>query len=891
MANDTLVASNKIPPTKEQIKLSEKKIDALVDRDLPQMVNWWDASVLSLVGVRTVISGTIGTYADQRPMQAMGDTVTDEELQIRHDYRDVKRDGVEKFRINGVERITPAVDEGDGRWSITTKDEFGTVQQRSLTFDKNEALWVDFIADLGDGFEATYAMAYLMAQDSIEVAVPGPDGKPERQSLPAGDIMIMGGDLAYPNATIAEYRARCIDPYNAAFQLKEGQTPPRKLFFIAGNHDWYDGLSAFTSVFCTARDRHSAGKGITIGGWQSDQRRSYFALALPHGWWFWGVDLALNASIDEAQKNYFETMSERTQPGEKIIIIVHAPIWQSMDDSPLHEVSKWARERGAEVVAMIAGDLHFYSRFHSVDPVKPTADEPKLAQQLQLIVSGGGGAFLHPTHQVPHQMKVHWTVPKPAKPLPLDHKGDFKDAVATIADDDGPIFEPAKPFNFRAPHIYPSRGRSMMLSLKNLLLPFHNRKFALFMGVFYLVYAWVFQITTQDPDRELERARADRIKIECNATSHTAKEQLACYKAGVEKFRADRSAARLDIIEAKLGLEPRHATAGTVANRTGPPPSASMAPKSVPQPSNAPNATTAPQSAPATSPTVTATPPATTAERLPLFGQTMVDIVAKSEILGGASSAADLKQDLIEFQKQGGWIGAGSRIWNDRIYPRIDTKHVLYAMLSNPAFFFMIICLYAGLIYYVGFEDGDFVKPAWLKWPVKIAVGGLHGWTHIVVLLGINGALQGIYWHFTDVDSGKFAMIFGVALYSGLLILIGGILGGMIFGLYWVSTSIIGRMHMDSFGALGIAGYKNFLRLRVEKDQITVYAIGLDKVPGRKGWRALNAKDSTSGHNPLIKPIDDLEPHLIEQPYVICATAQKPSAATVKLPRWKSLWS
>ncbi len=444
MANDTLVASNKIPPTKEQIKLSEKKIDALVDRDLPQMVNWWDASVLSLVGVRTLISGTIGTYADQRPMQAAGDTVTDEELQIRHDYRDVKRDGVEKFRINGVDRVTPAEADGDGRWSITTKDEFGLVQKRSMLFDKDEAFWVDFIADLGDGFEATYAMAYLMAQDSIALDIPDPEGKLAKQSLPAGDIMIMGGDLAYPNATIAEYRARCIDPYNAAFQLKDGQKPPRKLFFIAGNHDWYDGLSAFTSVFCTARDRHSAGKGITIGGWQSDQRRSYFALALPHGWWFWGVDLALNASIDEAQKNYFETMSERTKPGEKIIIIVHAPVWQSMDDSPLHEVSQWARENGAEVVAMIAGDLHFYSRFHSVDPVKPTADEPKLAQQLQLIVSGGGGAFLHPTHQVPHQMKVHWTVPKAAKPLPLDHKDDFKAAVATITDDDGPEFEPAR---------------------------------------------------------------------------------------------------------------------------------------------------------------------------------------------------------------------------------------------------------------------------------------------------------------------------------------------------------------------------------------------------------------------------------------------------------------
>ena len=287
----------KVPPTADSLDASAKKIKDLRARRLPRMVNWWDASVLSLVGVRTIISGTIGNYADQRPMQAALDNVTDEELQIRHDYRDVKEGGVETFKINGADRISPAKSDGKGRWSISTTDEFGTVQTRSLTFDKDNALWVDFIADLGDGFEATYAMAYLMAQDAITVDVPGPNGKDTKQALPAGDIMIMGGDLAYPNATVKEYHDRCIEPYDNAFRLSEGAPAPRKLFFIAGNHDWYDGLAAFTSVFCTARDRQANGKGLIVGGWQSEQRRSYFALALPHGWWFWGIDLALNETI------------------------------------------------------------------------------------------------------------------------------------------------------------------------------------------------------------------------------------------------------------------------------------------------------------------------------------------------------------------------------------------------------------------------------------------------------------------------------------------------------------------------------------------------------------------------------------------------------------------
>src|SRR5262249_35622805 len=36
---------------------------------LPQMVDWFDPFVLGMVAIRTLISSTIGEYADQRPMQ------------------------------------------------------------------------------------------------------------------------------------------------------------------------------------------------------------------------------------------------------------------------------------------------------------------------------------------------------------------------------------------------------------------------------------------------------------------------------------------------------------------------------------------------------------------------------------------------------------------------------------------------------------------------------------------------------------------------------------------------------------------------------------------------------------------------------------------------------
>src|SRR5690606_22599777 len=104
---------------------------------------------------------------------------------------------------------------------------------KRLAADADGNVWVDYIADLGDGFEATYAMAYLMAPEILDVA--GAHAGSERHRLPAGQILIMGGDQAYPQGTPQEYQSRLVDPYTWAFTTEH---PSRKLFAIPGNHDW-----------------------------------------------------------------------------------------------------------------------------------------------------------------------------------------------------------------------------------------------------------------------------------------------------------------------------------------------------------------------------------------------------------------------------------------------------------------------------------------------------------------------------------------------------------------------------------------------------------------------------------------------------------------------------
>ena len=142
---------------------------------LPQMVSWYDPRLLARVGIRTIVSSVFGQYADQRLMQAVTDPCDDQELCRRYDYSN------------------PATDH----------------PQHRVTLDSSGALWVDYVADVGDGFDATYTTAYLLAQDSLDVRGAG--------KLRHGEILIMGGDQCYPQATREEYKKRLLQPFNWAF--------------------------------------------------------------------------------------------------------------------------------------------------------------------------------------------------------------------------------------------------------------------------------------------------------------------------------------------------------------------------------------------------------------------------------------------------------------------------------------------------------------------------------------------------------------------------------------------------------------------------------------------------------------------------------------------------
>src|SRR5262249_35774974 len=85
----------------------------------------------------------------------------------------------------------------------------GAKQHSTLVEAMGGELWIDFVADTGDDVTASEAMARILVSE-FEIE----NEKKEIQTLPRGDVLILGGDLAYPVATVREITRRLLEPWN-----------------------------------------------------------------------------------------------------------------------------------------------------------------------------------------------------------------------------------------------------------------------------------------------------------------------------------------------------------------------------------------------------------------------------------------------------------------------------------------------------------------------------------------------------------------------------------------------------------------------------------------------------------------------------------------------------
>jgi len=342
-------------------------------------VRWLSPGLLARSGVEVILSGTFGKFADKREIQ---------------------REAQEDMNYSGAA--------GD--------------------------VWVDYLSDTGDGWEATYTMAWLLAQPALKAG---------DKTLPRGRILLLGGDQVYPSATPEQYEDRFIGPFAAALPKSDHADKP-DMYALPGNHDWYDGLVSFLRVFCAREGR--------VGDWRMRQRRSYFAIRLPNDWWIWAIDIQLDTYIDDVQLDYF--LAQDVTPGDKVILMTAKPAWVKAVPART-EPASWrylsyfeervVRAKGATLPIVITGDLHHYARYEPDGDDAPTR-----------ITAGGGGAYLSATHTLKDVLDLR----------SLDHD-------ASVA--------------YERAQIYPRAEDSRRLSRGILGLARLNPSFGALVGAFYVL--------------------------------------------------------------------------------------------------------------------------------------------------------------------------------------------------------------------------------------------------------------------------------------------------------------------------------------------------------------------------------------------------------------------
>ena len=228
------------------------------------------------------------------------------------------------------------------------------------------------------------------------------------------DFTVICSDVIYPSGELGDYRTRFFRPY------RELDCP---VFAIPGNHDWYDGLQGFMSHLCgidipqapleigpglrgaLARKlwRRTARPDDTVlADMRKGRARTTQACDPPQPGPYWaidagplrivGIDTGVVGSIDAEQAEWLRRVSfgsDRPKillTGKPLIVNGHR-----LPDAVGKVVDDIVRDPRARYVMAIGGDTHNYQRY----PVRLPD-----GRTIHYVVSGGGGAYTHATHQI-----------------------------------------------------------------------------------------------------------------------------------------------------------------------------------------------------------------------------------------------------------------------------------------------------------------------------------------------------------------------------------------------------------------------------------------------------------------------------------------------------------
>ncbi|MFZ5890229.1 MAG: hypothetical protein ACOY0T_04095 [Myxococcota bacterium] len=304
-------------------------------------------------------------------------------------------------------------------------------------------LYIDYVSDTGDDVSVSAAVADILVQ---ELEVPDPDRPGETLRLPRGEMLLFGGDTAYPVATAQEITNRMLVPFNRAIE-RIGAGSPRVLLGIPGNHDWYDGLDGFARMFRRRDDEDDAvarpsmvgvskrmlehyaewarelvrggkvekPKSLVLSGYTPVQNGSYFVLPLTRSIHLFAADRQLK-TLDSRQRRFL-TNWYQAHPEVAAWVLLPDPLYSFGRPSPTgaHMVEALCLDFDARPHFLLAGDIHHYERI---------ADE-----RLLHLVAGGGGAFLHPAPMYEGRLRANMRWPDAKQSRALLRKVPWKVAL------------------------------------------------------------------------------------------------------------------------------------------------------------------------------------------------------------------------------------------------------------------------------------------------------------------------------------------------------------------------------------------------------------------------------------------------------------------------------
>jgi hypothetical protein len=248
----------------------------------------------------------------------------------------------------------------------------------AIRYDEDGAdeLWLDYVADLGDGFDSTYTIAYLLAQKALK-----PDGAPP---LPRASVLVMGGDEVYPTASGQQYEDRFKGPYRAAlpsrqrWKAADALRPARQPRLVRRAHRVPAALRPVETT--------------SIGAWttSSSAPTSPSSCRTGGGCWPSTCSSAPTSTNRSSRTSGDRDADGAGRPDHHLPSVAGLGGHRALEDGVRHHRLLRPQDPGAARGGrelMISGDLHHYARYSSAD--------------RQLITCGGGGAYLYPTHRCP----------------------------------------------------------------------------------------------------------------------------------------------------------------------------------------------------------------------------------------------------------------------------------------------------------------------------------------------------------------------------------------------------------------------------------------------------------------------------------------------------------